>query len=215
MSLGRRFPLLVAVLLIAVGFALSWFLDRAAVDQSLKIAEQQNIGLARTLASTLRLDIRAFRSDARTMDVEALRSDPKAAAFRTALQVNLTGLPIAKIKIYDAGGLTIFSTERAQIGEDKSGNAGFRRALAGGIATELTFRNKFSAFDAEIVHRNMLSSYVPVEDSSGKIDTVFEIYQDVTELLDELRQARLTRDAAVLGSLALVYVLVLVLRRRS
>ena len=43
------------------------------------------------------------------------------------------------------------STERPQIGQDQSANAGFRKALGGGIATELTFRNQFSAFDDVIV----------------------------------------------------------------
>lgn len=215
MTPRRRFSLLVAILLLAIGAALSWYLDRAATEHSLKIAEQQNIGLARTLANTLRREIRQYRIDARSMDVQALRTDPRSAAFRSTLQINLIGLPIAKVKIYDTNGLTIFSTERPQIGQDQSANAGFRKALGGGIATELTFRNQFSAFDDVIVDRNLLSSYVPVADPSGGVDTVFEIYQDVTDMLDGLGQARITRDFVVFGALMLVYVVLLLLYRRS
>ncbi len=216
MSPGRRFALLAAIMLAVLGSALSWFLDRAATDQALALAERQNIGLSKTLASTLRRDIRQFIADAATMDAPALRNDPRAASFRNALQLHLVGLPIAKVKIYDARGLTVFSTDRIQIGEDKSANPGFKTAIAGGVATELVFRDQFSAFDEIVVDRNLLSSYVPIADFAGRIDSVFEIYQDVTDLLSDLRRTRWIRDAAIFGALALAYVLLLLaLRRRS
>lgn len=215
MSPGRRFALLAAILLVALGSALSWFLDRGATDQALSLAERQNVGLSRTLASTLRRDIRQFLADTAAMDVQALRNDPRMASFRNALQLHLVGLPIVKVKIYDARGLTVFSTDRLQIGSDASGNAGFRTAIAGGVATELTFRDQFSAFDEVTVDRNMLSSYVSIADFAGRIDSVFEIYQDVTDLLADLRRTRWIRDAALFGALTLAYVLLLVLRRRS
>lgn len=215
MSSTRRFALFAALLLLALGSALSWFLDRATTGQVLSIAEQQNIGLSKTLASTLRRDIRQFVADAGTMDVQALRSDPRAANFRTRLQLHLVGLPIVKVKIYDMRGLTVFSTERAQIGSDAGGNAGFKTAIAGGVATELVFRDHFSAFDDVIVDRDLLSSYVPIQDFAGRIDSVFEIYQDVTDLLASLGRTRRVRDAAIFGSLAVAYLLLLALRRRS
>lgn len=215
MSPARRFALLAALLLLAVGSALSWFLARGATEQALSIAEQQNIGLSRTLASTLRRDVRQFLADAGTMDVQALRNDPRAANFRTQLQLHLVGLPIAKVKIYDARGLTVFSTERVQIGNDASGNAGFKAAIAGGVATELVFRNHFSAFDDVIVDRDLLSSYVPIQDFAGRVDSVFEIYQDVTDLLASLGRTRRVRDAVIFGTLAVAYLLLLALRRRS
>jgi hypothetical protein len=213
MSSLRRFALLALLALAAAGGGLAWFLDRAATEQALRIAEQQNIGLSRTLASTLRRDIRQFLLDARAMSAQDLRNDARSGAFRNALQIHLIGLPIAKVKIYDAAGLTVFSTERAQIGEDKRANAGFQRALAGGVATELTFRNQFSAFDDVIVDRNLLSSYVPIADFAGRIDAVFEIYQDVTDLLGELDRARTTRNLVIFGALAAAYAALLALAR--
>ncbi|MBM3534457.1 MAG: hypothetical protein FJX60_15630 [Alphaproteobacteria bacterium] len=204
MSADRRFALVTALLLLAVGWGLGWYLDRAGNAQAIGLAEQQNIDLARTLASTLRRDVRQFLTDAQQMNAEDLRSAPRATAFRQAMQLHLTGLPIVKVKIYDQQGLTVFSTELAQIGEDKAANAGFRRALAGGIATELTYRNQFSAFDDIIVDRNLLSSYVPITDTAGRIDSVFEIYQDITHLLDSFVHARYLRNAVIFGALAVI-----------
>jgi len=215
MTANRRFALFTALLLLAAAGGLSWFVDRMATGQALRLAEQQNIGLGRTLASTLRRDVRQLINDAQTVDAQSLRSDPRLVSFRTALRVHLINLPIAKIKIYDARGVTVFSSELAQIGTDASKNAGFRKAITGGIATELTFRDNFSAFDDVVVDRNLLSSYVPVEDFAGRIDSVFEIYQDITDLLNALARSSRLYTLTIFGAFAAVYVVLLLLRRRG
>jgi len=215
MTANRRFALLTALLLLVAAGGLSWFVDRMTTNQALRLAEQQNVGLARTLASTLRREVRQLINDAQTLDAQSLRSDPRVVSFRTALRVHLINLPIAKIKIYDARGMTVFSSELAQIGSDASKNAGFRAAIAGGIATEMTFRYNFSAFDDVVVDRNLLSSYVPVEDFAGRVDSVFEIYQDITDLLNALSRATRLYTLAIFGAFALVYAALLLLRRRG
>lgn len=214
MIVNRRFALYAALLLLVAAAGLSWFVDRMATGQALRLAEQQNIGLARTLASTLRREVRQLINDAQTLDAPSLRSDPRVVSFRTALRVHLINLPVAKIKIYDARGMTVFSSELAQIGSDASKNAGFLKAYNGGIATELTFRYNFSAFDDVVVDRNLLSSYVPVEDFAGRIDSVFEIYQDITDLLNALRRSSRLNTLAIFGAFALVYAGLLLMRRR-
>ena len=43
----------------------------------------------------------------------------------------MRGLSVVKVKVYNTDGLTVFSTQASQMGEDKSKNAGFRAALSG------------------------------------------------------------------------------------
>jgi signal transduction histidine kinase len=209
-NLTRKFAVVSAVVLLLGAAALCYAHYAAAVRHLVTQAEGHNVTLAHTLANAVKGEIDFLLAR------EA--GDPAAVETLNARVVGLLrGLSVVKVKIYDGEGLTAFSTERRQVGEDKSANAGFRSARAGQVASELVHRDTFSAFEGVIENRDLLSSYIPMRASGGArhITGVFEIYADVTPLLAEIRRAQITQVTIVVCTLAAIYLALLLAVRHA
>jgi hypothetical protein len=95
------------------------------------------------------------------------------------------GTDIMKVKIYGMNGMTVYSTERKQIGEDKHDNQGFQSAAQGIAGSQITHRGKFSAIEGDVFDKDMVASYIPIRNQAGLIIGVAEIYTDRTPVLDK------------------------------
>jgi len=160
------------------------------VSRLIAFAESQNVILARSLANAIWPRFSTYINSASDLETEALRARHEVRQIGEALRAVATGLPILKVKIYNLDGITIFSSEQFEIGEDKSTNLGFfAAAREGRQASQLTSRDRFSSFEGIVLNRDAVESYLPVRHESGQIEGVFELYTDVTPLLAAIQRS--------------------------
>ncbi|MCB0186177.1 MAG: sensor histidine kinase, partial [Caldilineaceae bacterium] len=198
----RRYFSLASLLVFVIVTALLGMLYRTvAVRTFIELEERKNTTLTQLFANALwpAFDpLLEADADAPVIDLVQLRQ---------AAVTQMTGLNVVKIKLYDRQGVTRFSTELQQIGENGADNLGFQQALQGVVASELTYRDKFSAFEGTIEKQNVLSTYLPVRPTApdGEITAVFELYSNVTPLLHHINVTQWQLMSGVALILACLY----------
>ncbi len=185
--------------------------EEAARNSLLALHESSHVNLTRLVANMLwASDFAPLVAAAQRLAVEPCRQQADAAARQDCLARigrSLMALPafasldakvyaalhqttVFKVKVFDARGITVYSSEHRQIGEDAQPNAGWQHAAAGQPASELTHRDRFSAFERVVEDRDLISTYVPVRAAgTGPVVGVFELYSDVTPFLQQTRAA--------------------------
>jgi diguanylate cyclase (GGDEF)-like protein len=164
-----------------------------------------NVALTRTFTNALWPAHGAFLRGAHGIAPDTLAARAELRALDRELRVLAAGTSVVKVKIYDTRGITVYSTDARQIGEDKSANPGVQRALAGAPASDITFRERFDAWERVLSDRNLIASYVPVRvPADAPVEAVMEIYSDVTPLVERMERSLWRILAGVLAVLLLV-----------
>lgn len=205
---------LIGMVVIVVG--LSLFLRQLAVQILLDQQTRSNVDLTRSYANAMGDKIERLVAASEGLSVEALRQRPEMAAVRRTTLAQMKDMNVVKVKVYNLAGMTVYSTETKQIGEDKRDNAGFLSARVGEVRSEITFRNKFNAIEGVLSDRNLVTSYIPIRvPDSGSIIGVFEVYTDVTSLVENMYEAQTQIVVGVSVALLLLYFFLFIIVRRA
>jgi diguanylate cyclase (GGDEF)-like protein len=214
--LTRYFSIACLIGITVVTVSLIWTDRHHELRSLIEHEGRANANLTRVFANTVWDHYRSFMLNSVGRSREALLADPELAQLRADVLNKMSGLQIAKIKIYNLDGLTVFSTDERQIGEDKSANPGFSEARAGTETSQITYREKFDAFEDVINNRNLIASYIPVRAAPGApTEGVFEVYSDVTELLQRQSREQWQVSATVLTALVLLYLFLFCVVRKA
>ncbi len=216
-KLSRYYSVASLIGVAVVIVALSFFFRHLAMQTLVNHQTRANLDLTRSFANSIWDEFSEFvdLSMSFTSADELLRK-PELSRLQALTEKQMKGTQVVKVKIFNLNGITVFSTDPGQIGKDKSNTAGYLQAKAGQVISEITFRDKFHALEQVISDRNLIASYIPVrEQENGPVVAVFEVYSDVTALIDELASAQRKITAGVFSLLALLYLFLFGIVKRA
>ena len=209
-SIACLLGMLVAIAL-AITMVGSWARDHV-LDQGTKA----NADLATVFANGAWIEHGGDIRSAAALAPDELPSSDAVANLRVHTLEYMRGTAVVKIKLYNLDGLTLFSTDPKQIGSMASGNDGIRAASAGRIASTLTHRDTFDAFEGTLENRDVLASYVPMRATAGgRVEAVLEIYSDVTDMLATLQRSQWRVGASVAVVLLALYAFLFLVVRKA
>lgn len=213
----RYFASASLIFFVLVAALLGYIFRTMIVDGIVKGYEAEHVNHAQLLANEMWDD--AFGPLALAVvgrSAAQARTLPQIPQIHQKVLMLLKGSKIFKIKVYDVRGVTIYSTEPTQIGEDKSTNGGVINALRGFSSSELVHRNLISAFEGELQDRDLVETYVPrLDPVSHKALGVFEIYGDATSVLEQIGLRQRYVIFAVVAMLAMPYLALFIIVRRA
>jgi diguanylate cyclase (GGDEF)-like protein/PAS domain S-box-containing protein len=213
-SLTRHFSFLAFVLVVVAGVALGVLVRQQEIGQLERLVEERNVAMTKVFRNVLADDIGALLDDPQLANASESGQTPRQTRLDSKIAALMHDSEVAKLKLYNLRGVTVFSTDRTQIGAEQSDNAGFIVARDGQVATELVHRDEFSAFDGDVLNVDLVSSYVPIVDG-GRVVAVFEVYQNVSASLRHIDNALWQLTAIVVLVLGALYLLLLLVVRHA
>lgn len=215
-KLSRYFSIASLIGIVAVVALLATLYRSIAFDALLEHETRANVALTRAFANSIWPRYAGFIKNASDMPPGVLARSPVIAQLRAETLRQMKGLSVAKIRIYTTDGITAFSTVPEEIGKRKTDNRGFRGAMGGRTRSEIVFRNEFYAMEQMTSDRNLVSSYIPIRsDENAPIEAIFELYSDVTDLVDQLENTVRDIVVATVLSLSALYLFLFVIVKRA
>jgi signal transduction histidine kinase len=203
--LVRYFTVTSLLAFVVVATVLGLVFRELSIGGLLRMQEDANVNLTKILANDLwASDFGPFVRAMSGRTPAQIRSAAQIPELHRKVLALMRGSSAFKVKVYDLNGMTLYSTELTQIGEDKSANGGVVAARLGTITSEIVYRNRFSALEREVVDRNLVQSYIPAYEA-GRIAGVFEVYSDATPYVKSIGQQQWLLIGAVVGLLAALY----------
>lgn len=202
----RAFAVLTFVML-SVALALTWkLLVQSNQEGIVNATKAASMAITEVMVSEAWSEIRPLL----LLDedsVVAIKANPQIAQIDAAVRKFSRKTDIVKVKIFDLRGVTQYSSEFRQIGENKAASSGFSSAVQGFATSEFSFRQSFESFGRTLQEVNLVSSYVPVVEGANRV-AVLEIYTDRSS---EFAHMRAQQWRLLLGLAAIYLVLYSVL----
>jgi signal transduction histidine kinase len=202
--------------LLAVAVALVTVYRNHALDHLVEMVEKENVAMSRALANAIWPRFADYVTLNAPRDKDALRARPETTEIHDIAKGLVSGLSVVKIKIYRLDGLTVYSSEFSQIGDDKSQNLSFTKTAAKGTpASKSGFRTAFMGINGPLKDLYIIESYLPIRGKSGAVEGVFELYSDATARVAAVTNQVKRLSIGLVLTFGLLYGVLFIIVRRA
>lgn len=202
--------------LLAVALVLISVYREVSLSHVVELVEKENVAMSRAFANVIWPRIADYVTVNAPRDGDALRARPETAVIDAIARDLVPGLNVVKIKIYRLDGLTVYSSEFSQIGEDKSLYLPFAKTTAEGTPTsKFGFRTAFKGINGPLKDRYIVESYLPIQGKSGTVEGIFELYSDATDRVAAVTTEVKWLSIGLVGAFGLLYGVLFIIVRRA
>jgi len=178
--------------------------------------ERQNQLLAQTALNSVEHELIRFLQVVNRSDQFDPQKNKIPPRLKSALEETLANNFVTRIRIYSRNGTVVYTTAGADV-DNEEHEAGFSRAIAGKVSSNLEFDDLFTFARKNREDVNLVESYLPVrERENAPILGVFEIYTNVQSIIDEVKHTEKVIIFGVILVLLILYgLLVLIVSRAA
>ncbi|QCU89790.1 ATP-binding protein [Thiomicrorhabdus sediminis] len=149
------------------------------------LGERENIILSGFLGKLLEPEIKQLLSSSNTSQ-EFLRNHKAKHNIDSILSKFSKQYPILKVKIFAKNTTTIYSSIADEIGKKPSHSSSLEEVFKlSNTSSELVLKNSFQTSYGEMFDRKIVETYIPIHNEDNEIIAAFELYSDVTNLVDK------------------------------
>lgn len=207
-SLLRRLSITSLVVLFVTSCLLIflYWQDQIAFDTKLAAAENEKILIY--LQHKLGDQINSFVTGRDRLNSQAAAAQPNLDLLFAVALNDIDEGDIAKLKIYDLSGKTIYSSIWSEVGGTSNHPDLLKRALRGETANILETRAVFMSRQGELHNADFALTYMPLT-YAGKQIGVIEVYDDSSNTFNRLYSNIMNITLIVLGTFAALYAVLL------
>lgn len=195
---------LMVVTMLGQFYFLSTQTERVVADSILKATQDANATVTKLFVNSVYPSVESVLKLNEPSSVDKLLTDTELSFVDDVVRRFVLQTDVLKVKIYSVSGLTKYSSDPSQIGDNKSDNSGFISARNGRPASQISHRGQFSAIEGEVFARDLVASYIPIFDASSSIVGVAELYTDRTPAIQQSKLGAEELQFVLIISLALL-----------
>jgi diguanylate cyclase (GGDEF)-like protein/PAS domain S-box-containing protein len=212
-NLLRRLSITSLLTLIITASLLVMLYRHDQMEEHREVAAQENERIARHLTRLLGSDLVHYIAQAETLETAALRTHPNLGALDEPLAGHLDGSTL-KIKLYNRNGTALYSSVHDEIGGTSRNGDALALALRGETLHRMEFRDTFRTPSGTLHDRHIIQTYLPLH-HAGETTGVFEIYTDMTPVMDRMQTHVLQIGLIVITTFAALYAALFFSARRA